>query len=160
MLGGMSDNFTDFSTEPRVRRAMQVSYSVEIVADIAAGYDEMVDREEWLAARCMLDAFYVHIRLLADFLTRPTKSIGFGPTDFGGGWTAPAGAASDRLAAAWEVASKYVVHFGHPRVPDDVRTLTNFEVSGTAFRDLAMYALDLFAAFVRGPCGVAQARVV
>lgn len=80
----------------------------------------------------MLDAFYVHIRLLAEFLLRTTKGGDFGPADFGTTWEAPEGAAATRLDEVWDVASKYVVHFGGRRVP----------------RRLAGDALELYSVFV------------
>jgi len=76
-------NFDALMSSPGGRYAEHVAYSVHMLGDIAAGYDDAVDREQFLHARCMIDAFYVHLRLLADFLIRGTKGHDFGPEDFG-----------------------------------------------------------------------------
>lgn len=128
-------------------RAQHVGYSVRMVAEIAAHYNEALDASDFRLARCMLDAFYVHIRLLAEFLLRAPKKEDFAPADFGVVWTSPSGPGADRLNEAWEVASKYVVHFGGRRVPssDDASA---FIVDGAHFRQLADDAVGLFSAFV------------
>lgn len=147
-MGRVADNFTLLQLHPTYVRAQHVGYSVRMVAEIAAHYDDAVDGPEPLTALCMLDAFYVHIRLLAEFLVRKTKGGDFGPADFGVIWEAPASSAATRLSDVWDVASKHVVHFGGRRVPaslDDAKELT---VDGGYFRQLAGDALDLFSGFV------------
>jgi len=144
----MADNFRKLQTEPLVVRSQHVAYSVKMVADIAHGYDQALDTDDFVLARCMLDAFYIHIRLLADFLLRPTQGRDFGPDDFGITWVAPTGEGSDRLLEAWGVASTYVVHFGGPRIPTGPEGLEPFKVGGQHFRDLAADALAIYAQFV------------
>lgn len=136
------------NTHRSVRHAHQVSYSVRMVATIAAKHERAVDRDEFLLAACMLDAFYVHIRLLSEFFLRRTSGQDFGPRDFGIGWHIPTGDGPDRLQEAWNVASSYVVHFGRPRVPESMEDLRAFEVSSAYFRRLATDALDCFETFV------------
>lgn len=111
----MPDNFQALFNSPERRRAQQVAYSLEMVGDIASGYDDAVGGHDYAMARCMLDAFYVHVRLLADFLVRTTKSMDFGPTDFVEAWRVPSVDAATRLAEYRDLARKYVVHFGHPQ---------------------------------------------
>ena len=140
-------------TDPGVRRAHQVAYSVRMVAEIAEGYDAALDQGNLLLARCMLDSFYVHIRLLAEFLVRPAPAPpkptkDFGPRDFGVSWTPPIGEGPDRLLTVWDVASKYVVHFGRPRVPESIEELRVFEIGGLSFRKLAIDTLNCFTVFV------------
>lgn len=99
----------------------------------------------------MLDSFYVHIRLLADFLVKPTHAkMDFGPADFGVEWTIPTTEEADRLAQYWQNASTYVVHFGRPRVPNNVMDLAAFEVGGRLFRAMAADALVVYAEFLKG----------
>ena len=144
----MSDNFTLLFTHPTYVKAQHVGYSVRMVADIAAHYDEALNALELRLARCMLDAFYVHIRLLAEFLLHKTKKGDFGPADFGVEWKAPIGEASERLDDAWEVASKHVVHFGGRRVPESLDDRAEFKVEGASFRQLAGDAIELYSTFV------------
>lgn len=147
---GVSQRFQAIATDVRVCHAKQVAYSVDMVAEIAIAYDRVVDEGEFLVARCMLDAFYVHLRLLAEFLVLSTKGKkDFGPADLGvTWWSAPEGPERERLKQLWGVASKYVVHFSRARVPKDPQELAAFEVGGKRFRPLAGDALVLFSLFV------------
>jgi len=86
-MTAMADNYTALTTGPRVRRAQQASDSVRMVTDVAAGYDAALDRGDMVLARCLLDAFCVHIRFVAEFLPRKTNGQDFGPQDFEIGWS-------------------------------------------------------------------------
>src|SRR4051794_17106271 len=142
------EHLARLTTHRSVRHAQQVGYSVRMVATIAARHGRAVDSDEFLLAACMLDAFYVHIRLLSEFFLRTTKGQDFGPREFGIVWRIPSGDGPNRLREAWNVASSYVVHFGRPRVPESIADLQEFEVSSGYFRVLATDALDCFGAFV------------
>ena len=133
---------------PGSRQAEHVAYSVHMLGDIAVLYDDAVDREEFLYARCMIDAFYVHVRLLADFLTMSTKGRDFGPEDFGVAWTKPDTPEAERLAEYWSRASSYIVHFGRPRVPERLEDLEPFQVDGQAFRAMTADALNVLTDFL------------
>ena len=135
-------------TSPGRRRADHVAYSVRMLGDIVSSYDDAVDGEEFTYARCMIDAFYVHMRLLADFLVKGTNSRDFGPADFGVQWTRPDPPEADRLVEYWDQASKYVVHFGRPRVPENLEDLSAFEVDGQALRAMTADALIVLGEFV------------
>lgn len=146
----MASNFYELMSSPEVRHAQQIAYSVEMVSDLAANYDSTLDRGEFAVARAMLDSFYVHVRLLADFLVKRTHDLDFGPRDFGVDWAAPPEKpAAVRLIEYWAIASKYVVHFGRPRVPENLEDLQAFRVSGEHFRLMAADALEVFDLFVR-----------
>jgi hypothetical protein len=144
----MSSNFYDLIASPERRRAQQLAYSVEMVGDIASQYDTSVDQGEYAFARCMLDAFYVHVRLLADFLVKATKGKDFGPFDFDVEWTTPTSQEATRLIDHWDAASKYVVHFGRPRVPEKLEDLEAFQVGGEHFHAMAADALTVFRQFL------------
>lgn len=144
----MSTNFEALMASPGRRRAEQVAYSVHMLSDIAVNYDKTVDSGEFTHARCMIDAFYVHLRLLADFLVKETSGLDFGPSDFGIEWTKPNTEEALRLADYWKQASKYVVHFGRPRVPEDLDDLAAFEVNGPALRAMTGDALAVVRRFV------------
>jgi len=144
----MPDSFTRLQLDPPLVRARHVGYSVRMVAEIAAHYDEPMDSSEFRTARCMADAFYVHVRLLAEFLVRTPKGGDFAPADFGIAWEAPGGAATARLGEGWDVASKYVVHFGGRRVPKCPDDASEFTVGGPCFRQLAGDALEVYSVFV------------
>ena len=145
----MSTNFHDLMSSQEIRRAQHIAYSVCMVGDVAGGYDDAVDHSELAFARCMIDAFYVHVRLLADFLVRGTNENDFGPSDFGVEWVTPDREEAGRLNDHWNVASKFVVHFGRPRVPDDADDLQTFPVGGEHFRSIATDVLTVFGDFVR-----------
>lgn len=130
------------------RRAQQVAYSVYMLGDIAGNYDNAVDGDEFSYARCMIDAFYVHLRLMADFLVKGTSGRDFGPQDFGVEWTKPDTPEADRLLEYWDRASKYVVHFGRPRVPEDLGDLAAFQVDGHSFRAMTRDVLAVLSEFL------------
>ncbi|MPZ63112.1 MAG: hypothetical protein GEU93_17845 [Propionibacteriales bacterium] len=142
-------SFYEHINSMEMRHAYQLIYSMRMITEIAEAYDDAVDNNQDLCARSMLDAFYVHIRLLDDFLVKPTKSPkDFGPFDFGVTWEIPTTDAARRLLDHWEVASKYVVHFGHPRVPDDVGDLEPFEIGSKFFVAMAKNALTVMEPFI------------
>ena len=90
----MPESFTRLFSEPTIVQSQHVAYSVDMVSAIAANFDAGVDALSAVDASlgpCMLDAFYVHIRLLADLLVRPTGAKDFGPADFVVEWTPPLG---------------------------------------------------------------------
>jgi hypothetical protein len=120
-----------------------------MIGEIAAGFDQAIDQEEFLCARSMIDAFYVHIRLLAEFLVRGTNKLDFGPRDFGVKWSTPTTAAAERLCEHWRVASTYVVHFGGARVPQSPGGLDAFQISGRRFSAMSADALAVFEDFLQ-----------
>jgi hypothetical protein len=155
---GMKDFLHLLFTAPEHRYANNVGYSVDMISAIAHGYDDAVDRGDFLAAAAMVDAFYVHIRLLGDFLVRDTNKNDFGPAELGvTDWTPPTTDEAKRLNECWVTASKYVVHFGRPRVPENLSDLQSFDVNGAAFRGMARDALTVFALFLRDLLAVTPA---
>lgn len=144
----MGDSVSAMGTSVAVRQAQHVNYSVVLVSSIASEYDATVDADHLTAAASMVEAFWVHIRLLAEFLTRDAKGNDIGPGDFGIEWVIPTTDAAVRLGQYWEFASKHVVHFGRPRVPRDLTELDVFEVSSGRFTDMAVDALTVYATFV------------
>lgn len=134
---------------PEMRYAYQLTYSMRMLGEIGSRYQAAQDSDDLFPAMAMLDAFYVHLRLVAEFLTRATNDRDFGPTDLGvDDWVAPDSAAAQRLAEYWDRASKYVVHFGHPRVPENLEELQVFEVSAAALKAMAADAFDVLQVFV------------
>lgn len=134
---------------PEMRYAYQLTYSMRMLGEIGSRYQAAQDSDDLLPAMAMLDAFYVHLRLVAEFLTRPTSGRDFGPTDLGvDDWTTPASEAAGRLAGYWDRASKYVVHFGHPRVPENLDELQAFDVSAAALKAMATDAFDVLEVLV------------
>jgi hypothetical protein len=144
----MSSNFEALQASPEVWRAHHVAYSVFMLGDIASSYDSAVDAGEFQRARCMLDAFYVHLRLIADFLVKQTSNMDFGPRDFGVSWSPLGTREAQALLQHWQVASTYVVHFGRPRVPDHPGDLEVFRIGENSFRFMATDALVVFRQFL------------
>jgi hypothetical protein len=116
-----------------VRVAQHVAYSLRMLAEITNGYDRAVDDGQFLTAGCMVDTFYVHLRLMADFLVK-NPSGDLGPADFGVKWTKPDCAEARNLSRYHSDASKYVVHFGRPRVPERLDDLAMFSIGGAHWR--------------------------
>jgi hypothetical protein len=87
--------------------------------------------------------------LMTEFLVKSTKAQDFGPADFDIQWSIPGAPEAERLIEYWETASKYVVHFGGLRVPDDLETLKPFQVDNVFFKAVALDVLVVFAAFLR-----------
>lgn len=145
----MSHNLREMAASSEMRHTLQVNYSVRMVSDIAAEYDATVDAGDLLSAACMIEAFFVHIRLLAEFLTRDLRGRDIAPADFGVSWARPATEEAQRLGRHWDTASKFVVHLGRDRVPENLGDLAAFELGGAAFREMARDALTVYALFFR-----------
>lgn len=133
----------------RVVLAEHLSYSIKMVAEIAGSYDDRVDQLDMTAARSMVDAFYVHIRLIAEFFLHATKKNDLGPATLGVDWRPPETEQARRLEGAWVTASQNVVHFGRARVvPSFEASGTSFRVGSANFRKLAEDSLTVYGAFV------------
>lgn len=148
----MGDSVGAMATSVEMRQAQHVNYSVVLVGSIAAEYDATVDGDQMTAAAAMVEAFWVHIRLLAEFLTRDAKGNDMGPGDFGIDWVIPATDEAVRLGRYWLVASRHVVHFSQLRVadhdPGDDTEQAGFEVSGGRFTAMVRDVLAVYATFV------------
>lgn len=133
-----------------MRYAHQLAYSMRMIGEIATRYQAAQDSDDLIPAMAMLDAFYVHVRLVAEFLTRPTGRRDFGPVELGiDDWKSPSTPAATRLSSYWDRASKYVVHFGHPRVPEHLEELQEaFEVSSASLKTMARDAFDVLEVLV------------
>lgn len=146
----MTASFEDRVNSPEMRYAYQLTYSMRMIGEIGARYQVAQDSDDLIPAMAMLDAFYVHLRLVAEFLTRPTSIRDFGPIELGANdWVMPNTQAAARLAEYWDRASKYVVHFGHPRVPDSLEELQAFEVSANALKSMASDAFEVLDVLIR-----------
>lgn len=149
--------FRERMESKEMRHAYQLIYSIDMITEIPISYNETVDSGQMLHAVAMIDAFYVHLRLLGDFLVKETKSTDIGPADFGVQWRVPKTSAerahqsdeAKRLLNHWDVASKYVVHFGHVRVPNDLAELEVFDVDAQSMTSMAVDALTVLAPFVK-----------
>ncbi len=144
-----AESFHERMISKEMRHAYQLSYSMRMITEIPGAYSDAVDSGHDLFARSMIDAFYVHIRLLADFLVRKTSDKDFGPADFSIAWARPESEAAQRLNQYWDIASKYVVHFGHPRVPDNPEELEPFNLSSAWFAAMAKDALTVLSVFIQ-----------
>lgn len=136
------------TTTVAMRQAYQVNYSVVMTSSIASEYDATVDGNHLTAAASMVEAFWVHIRLLAEFLTKDLKDKDIGPADFGIAWDIPSSEEAMRLGEYWDIASKHVVHFGRPRVPHDLSELDVFEVNSEGFARTVIDALTVYSQFM------------
>lgn len=141
-------SFYERMASKEMRHAYQLTYSMQMISEIVGAYDNTVDNGDTLYANSMLDAFYVHIRLLGDFLVRGPDSRDLKPSDFGVQWEIPTTAAAQRLGEYWEIASKYVVHFGHRRVPENISELEPFSIGSGWFTNMTRDALTVLGPFI------------
>jgi len=130
---------------PRSRRVDHLTYSLWMISSIpAARHDE----SDFLTYACMVDAFFVHVRLLAEFLVRRTPKVDFGPNDVVHSWVAPESSAAQRLSQHWALASRHVVHFSRERVPESLDDLKAIELDTATLRTMANDVLAVMSAFV------------
>jgi hypothetical protein len=141
-------SFHERMNSQEMRLADQLAFSMRMITEIPVTYNATIDSGQSLQAVSMIDAFYVHLRLLGDFLVKPTKRFDIGPNDFGVIWTIPTSEAAARLSNYWQVASKYVVHFGQARVPEQLVDLQSFEVNAQSMASMAEDALTVLASFI------------
>lgn len=143
----MPNSLDALNASKEVRVAHHVAYSLHILAEITTGYDQAVDEGQFLTARCMVDAFYVHLRLMAEFLVKnPRDDIG--PHDFGVKWTKPDCTEARNLIQYHDDASKYVVHFGSRRVPVDLDDLASFDIGGAHWQERLTDVVAVFQCFL------------
>jgi hypothetical protein len=127
------------------RRVDHLTYSLWMISSIPAACH---DESDPLSYACMVDAFLVHVRLLAEFLVRRTPNCDFGPNDLVQHWVAPESSAAQRVHQHWELASRHVVHFSHERVPDSLDDLNPIEPDTATLRTMANDVLTVMSEFV------------
>jgi hypothetical protein len=128
-----------------------------MVSGIAGEYNAALDAGDAVKYMAMTDAFYVHVRLLAEFLVKEGKKTDFAPSDFGVVWNEPRDQAAERLGRAWVVASQHVMHFSGKRLLDQSEEDLDFTVGTDHYLDLAADVLEVFSAFVGAVCDAAPA---
>jgi hypothetical protein len=127
------------------RRVDHLTFSFWMISSIpAARHNE----SDFLTYACMGDAFFVHVRLLADFLIHQTQNRDFGPNDLVVGWVIPESSAVQRLQQDWELASRHVVHFSRERVPNNLDDLKPIEPDTATLRAMANDVLAVMSEFV------------
>jgi hypothetical protein len=77
-----------------------------------------------------------------------TKPNDFGPATFHTDWSPPERASAKNLNEYWLTASKFVVHFGHERVPADIADLDVFNPSAANIRRMTADVFDVHAGSV------------
>jgi hypothetical protein len=108
------------------------------------------DEAEWetdftVAAGCR-DAFYMHVRTVAEFFVRFPRGD-WTARDYLPSWTPPSDLAA-RLDAQWWIATKHITHMSRKRVP----AVDNFVRSDTSLVGLTAIAMDCYrvmATFVK-----------
>jgi hypothetical protein len=95
-----------------------------------------------------LEDFFVHARLLLEFLlVCPANSDkDFSARDFG--WHGHQDAEVERLKVVWVIASRQLVHFSRERVPESVYDLEVVDTSAAGLQTIAGDILALFDIFV------------
>jgi hypothetical protein len=135
--------------DPAFRMASFLTESFSMVGQLPS---RVADLDDQIVANACLESFFVHVRLLAEFLIRRPPAKDFSALDFL--WPVPTTPEAKRLADQWwNVASKHVVHFSRTRVPDDIADVEVVQdVVGfmtEAARDAFAVAADFVAALER-----------
>jgi hypothetical protein len=98
-------------------RGKQVGHSLNVVAELPRSVD---DRSFPMGLRvAAIDAFFIHLRLLVEFLTHRPDTRDIRCHDYALGFNLGAinGALQERLHAGWLVASRHAAHLSIERVP-------------------------------------------
>ena len=120
--GGLEEIWDD----PQFRMASYFSASLEMIGGLPNRWATVRDG---LVRNACLEAFFVHVRLLSEFLVRRPPEKDFSARDFL--WPAPTSEAAMRLGGKWfQEPSQHVVHFSRRRVPDqraDIQIIEDIE---------------------------------
>ena len=124
------------------RRASQVGHSLNMIAEMPSYVEDVAYPLALRAAS--LDAFFVHLRLLIEFLiTKPrrNRSPVISRWDYASGFALD-NALRDRLTAASDFANTHMAHFNADRVPTAASPITQTPSRST----LVSYADGVFSA--------------
>jgi hypothetical protein len=121
------------------RRGTQVAHSLNMIAELPAYVDDRAIPAALRAAA--IDAFFIHMRLLIEFLIKPDDDRAICRRDYVKGFSLEQGLRT-RLSADYDFASRHVAHLNYERVPAEDSPI--FEpVDGDS---LGRHADDVFAA--------------
>lgn len=139
------------STELARRRGFQVGHSLNVIAELPRYVD---DPDIVVGLRvAAVDAFYIHLRALIEFLVKPRDTRDIRRHDYVPNFELD-DAVRDRLLATHTRASQYVAHFSKQRTPTADAPI--FEtVDASSLRALATETFGAMDAFVRN---LAEAR--
>jgi hypothetical protein len=128
-----------------VRQADQVGYSLLRVGQLPR--ERELATSDAVATSC-LEAWLVHVRLLAEFLLVKPANPGkdFSAKDFG--WDGQTTYETAGIERMWLVASRFVVHFSRDRTPVDVFDVAPLDVSYHGLVTVARSVLALAQDFV------------
>ena len=137
-----SDDFWDRALPPKKRQAAAVGHSLTMVAALP---EERASADSVVAQFACLEAWFVHMRLLAEFfgISGRGSNKDFSCESFG--WDR---AEDEMLNDIWAVASRHVVHFSVQRTPERVRELEPFDESLSNLRMLTWRMFGIAEAFV------------
>lgn len=133
--------------------ARHLGHSMRVVAVAPGDLRTRQDTGELLCAGIMIDAFYVNLRLLAEFLLGRGDPQDVGMPTFGVSTWSPPKDLKGRLGGYHEAASKFVTHYSTRRVQavDPTGPVEGFDVDpaeiDTMARDV-LTGMDLFIARV------------
>jgi hypothetical protein len=132
------------------RKAMQVGHSLNMVAELPNYVDDVAFPVGLRVAA--VDAFFVHLRLLAEFLVkkRDQHHPAIHRDDFAPGFHLASVDSNlyQRLDTAFELASRHVAHFSVDRVPDEKASGVQ-AVDAASLRRLAGDAFGAVAAYIK-----------
>ncbi|WAX78767.1 hypothetical protein [Streptomyces sp. KMM 9044] len=134
---------------PQQRALWSVEFAidqVEALVDLASAESEQSD----IVRAACAESFFVNVRLLAEFLTRPPNNKDFHATDFVDGWQPPPTPASTRLRDRWWLlGSRQVMHLSKERFPDDLaEILADSQITSSAsLRHIARDCREVYEAF-------------
>lgn len=137
-----SDVFWGKALPPKARQAGAIGHSLTMIAALP---EERASTNSLVAQFACLEAWFVHMRLLAEFLGISGRGSNkdFSCESFG--WS---GAEDEVLNDIWVIASQHVVHFSVQRTPERVRDLEPFNESLSNLRMLTWRMLGFAETFV------------
>ena len=150
MLKPMVDTIHVTGPSERVKRIMEAARVAQMVDDLP----ELVftDALHPVAQQACLEAFYVHVRALIEFLgVVKARDTDFSGVDLAPTWTSPSkdSPTGARLSSYWQLATKQLMHFSDERVQAPAVAVSPEVLTKVADDVLGVW--DDFAAELRHP---------
>lgn len=127
--------------DPAFWQASHIAFSIDMVSSLPALREGLESERIFIACT---EAWLLHYRLLAEFLTPGPQNLKHDVTGVTFGWTGPDESDRAYLEERKVLASKYLVHLSAERFPD---TLAGFDYHPVTRDDMLMANTRLFRIF-------------
>lgn len=112
--------------DPEFWQASHIAFSIDMVSSLPALREGVESARVFIACT---EAWLLHYRLLAEFLTPGPQSLRHDVTGVTFGWTGPDESDRAYLEERKDLASKYLVHLSASRFPDTFETFEYYPVT-------------------------------